>query len=60
MKASELCQKISLNGNMYVSSYRKRVREADTNVQDLQEDIESFRKNVRNLKGYDSDYVTRS
>ena len=60
MKASELFQKISLNGNMYVSSYRKRVREADTNVQDLQEDIESFRKNVRNLKSYDSDHVTRS
>ena len=36
------------------------MREADTNVQDLQEDIESFRKNVRNLKGYDSDHVTRS
>ena len=58
--ASDLYQKISSNGNMYVSSYRKRVREADTNVQDLQEDIESFRKNVRNLKSYDSDHVTRS
>ena len=58
--ASELYNKISLNGNSYVSSYRKRVREADTNVQDLQEDIESFRKCVRNLKNYDPDTITRS
>lgn len=58
--ASELYNKISLNGNSYVSSYRKRVREADTNVQDLQEDIESFCKCVRNLKNYDPDTITRS
>lgn len=58
--ASELYNKISSNGNSYVSSYRKRVREADTNVQDLQEDIGSFRKCVRNLKNYDPDTITKS
>ena len=58
--ASDLYNKISSNGNTFISSYRKRVREADTNVQDLQEDIESFRKNIRNLKNYDSDTITKS
>lgn len=58
--ASELYNKINSNGNKYVTSYRKRIREADTNVQDLQEDIESFRKCVRNLKNYDSDTITQS
>lgn len=58
--ASDLYQKISSNGNRYISSYRKRVREADTNVQDLQEDIESFRKDVRNLKNYELGGMTRS
>lgn len=58
--STELFTKISNNSNSYISSYRKRVREADTNVQDLQEDIDSFRKCVRNLKNYDSDTITRS
>lgn len=58
--SSEFYNKISSNGNKYVSSYRKSVREVDTNVQDLQEDIESFRKNIRYLKNYDSDTMTRS
>lgn len=58
--SSEFYNKISSNGNTYISSYRKRVREADTVVQDLQEDIESFRRCVRNLKNYDSDTITRS
>lgn len=58
--ASDLYNKISSNGNSYISSYRKNVREADLNVQDLQKDIESFRKSVRKLKNFDSDTVTRS
>lgn len=56
--ASDLYNKISSNGNSYTSSYRKNVREADTNVQNLQKDIESFRKSVRKLKNFDSDTVT--
>lgn len=58
--ASDLYNKISSNGNTFISSYRKKVREADTNVQDLQDDIEGFRKNIRNLKNYNSDSMTRS
>lgn len=58
--ATDLYNKISSNGNTYISSYRKNVREADVNVQGLQDDIESFRKSVRKLKNFDSDTVTRS
>ena len=58
--ASDLYNKISSNGNSYISSYRKNVREANINVQGLQEDIEGFRKSVRKLKNFDSDTVTRS
>lgn len=58
--ATDLYNKIVSNGNSYISSYRKKVREADTNVQDLQEDIESFRKSVRKLKNFDPDTITRS
>ena len=57
-KASDFYDKISSNGNSYVSSYRKNVREADSNVQDLQKDIESFRKSVRKLKNFDPDTIT--
>lgn len=58
--ATDLYNKIVSNGNSYISSYRKNVREADTNVQDLQEDIEIFRKSVRKLKNFDPDTITRS
>lgn len=58
--ATALYNKISSNGNSYISSYRKKVREADVDVQGLQEDIEGFRKSVRKLKNFDSDTVTRS
>ena len=58
--ATALYNKISSNGNSYISSYRKNVREANVNVQGLQEDIEGFRKSVRKLKNFDSDTVTRS
>lgn len=58
--ASDLYNKILTNGNTYMYSYQKRVREADGNVQELRKDIESFRKNLRELKNYDSDSVTRS
>lgn len=58
--ATDLYNKISSNGNSYISSYRKNVREADVNVQGLQEDIESFRKNIGKLKNFDSNKVTRS
>lgn len=57
-KASDFYNKISSNGNSYVSSYRKNVREADLNVQNLQKDIERFRKSVRKLKNFDPDTIT--
>lgn len=58
--ASDFYNKIVSNGNSYISSYRKNVREADTNVQDLQDGIESFHKSVRKLRNFDPDTVTRS
>lgn len=57
--ASDLYQKISSNGNAYISSYRKRVREADTNVQDIKKDVEALRKNIADLKNYNAKRVTR-
>lgn len=57
--ATDLYKKIQENGNSYISSYRKNVREANVNVQSLQEDVESFRKSVRRLKNFDSDTFTR-
>lgn len=58
--ASDFFNTVLSNENTYISSYQKRVREADINVQDLQEEIENFRKNLRHLKNFDSDTVTRS
>ena len=56
--ASDLYNKKSSNGNSYISSYRKNVREANLDVQNFQKEIESFRKSVRKLKNFDSDTVT--
>ena len=58
--ASDFLNKITSSGNAYISNYNKRVREADTEVQDLQEQLVTFRKNVRNLRNYDSDSYNRN
>ena len=52
---SDLLDKITNNGNSYISNYSKRVREADTDVQDLQKQLVTFRKDVKNLRNYNSD-----
>ena len=52
---SDLLDKITNNGNSYISNYSKRVREADTDVQDLQKQLVTFRKDVKNLRNYSSD-----
>ena len=52
---SDLLDKITNNGNSYISNYSKRVREADTDVQDLQKQLVIFRKDVKNLRNYSSD-----
>ena len=57
---NELINKISNNDFAYTYSYKKRVREADTDVEVLQKDIEDFRKNVRSLKNYSSGVTTKS
>ena len=57
--ASDFLNKITNSGNAYISNYSKRVREADTNVQNLQEQLITFRKNIRNLRNYDSDSYNR-
>lgn len=57
--ASDFLNKITSSGNAYISNYSKRVREADTNVQNLQEQLITFRKNIRNLRNYDSDSYNR-
>lgn len=57
---SELIGKISNNNFTYTNSYNKRVREADTDVEDLQKEIEDFRKNIRSLKNYSSGVTTKS
>ena len=55
---SDLLDKITNNGNSYISNYSKRVREADTDVQDLQKQLVTFRKDVKNLRNYSSDTDT--
>lgn len=57
---SDLISKISNNDFAYTNSYKKRVREADTDVEGLQKDIEDFRKNVRSLRTYSSGVTTKS
>lgn len=57
---SDLFANITSDKTAYMTSYKKRVREADTNVQDLKEDIESFRKDVRKLRNFETDTGTRS
>lgn len=57
---SELISKISNNDFAYTNSYKKRVREADTDVEGLQKEIEDFRKNVRSLRNYSSGVTTKS
>ena len=52
---SDLLDKITNNGNSYISNYSKRVREADTDVQNLQKQLVTFRKDVKNLRNYSSD-----
>lgn len=55
----QLCSKIS-GSYSYTNAYTKKVREADVNVQDLQGNIEEFRKAVRNLRKYSSGVTTKS
>lgn len=57
---SDLISKISNNDFAYTNSYKKRVREADTDVEGLQKEIENFRKNVRSLRNYSSGVTTKS
>lgn len=57
---SDLISKISKNDFAYTNSYKKRVREADTDVEGLQKEIEDFRKNVRSLRTYSSGVTTKS
>ena len=57
---SDLISKISNNDFAYTNSYKKRVREADTDVEGLQKEIEDFRKNVRSLRNYSSGVTTKS
>lgn len=57
---SELISKISNNDFSYTNSYKKRVREADTDVEGFQKEIEEFRKDVRSLKNYSSGVTTKS
>lgn len=56
---SDFVNKISSSNNSYIYSYSKRVREADADVQDFQDEVESFRKNIRNLKNYDSEHFDK-
>lgn len=58
--AAGFLEKIRTNNNSYVSSYKKRVREANTGVETLQEDIADFRKCIRNLKNYSSGVTPKS
>lgn len=56
----DFINRIKNNGNTYSYNYQKKVREANTNVQDLQDDIDTFRKNIRDLRKYSEDSVTRN
>lgn len=58
--AMDLIQKISQNNYTYTNSYKKMVREADTDVEDLQKNVEEFRKYVKGLKSYSSEVTTKS
>ncbi len=58
--AIDLYNKIDANGNSYISSYRKNVREADSKVQDLQKDIDGFRKSIRKLSNMSPDTITKN
>ena len=60
ISSSELYNKITSNDNSYTKNYKKRVREADTDVQDMQESMETFKSSVRKLKRYKSGAVSRS
>lgn len=56
---SDFLTNVQSNQNTYTTSYKKKVREANTEVQDFQESLTDFRKKVRNLKDYDSDNVIK-
>ena len=55
-----IIQKISQNNNTYTNSYKKKVREADADIEALQEDAEAFRKSVRALKRYSPGVTTKT
>ena len=60
ISSSELYNKIKSNDNSYTKNYKKRVIEADTDVQDMQESMETFKSSVRKLKRYKSGVSSRS
>lgn len=60
ISSSDLYEKITNNGNTYTKNYKKKVREADTDVQDMQESMETFKSSVRKLKRYKSGVSSRS
>lgn len=56
---SDFLANVQSHQNTYTTSYRKKVREANTPVQDLQESLSDFRKKVRNLRDYDSEHMVK-
>ena len=58
--ATDLYNKILLNDNKFTAKYQKKVREADTDVQNMQDDIKEFHKNICSLKKYKSSNMTKS
>lgn len=49
---------VTSNQNTYKARYKKRVREADINVQEFNESLNEFQKNIKKLRKYDSSVVS--
>lgn len=58
-KPFDLINKIKDNNYSYTHTFGKRVTEADTNVEKLQDKAGSFRKSVKKLKRYTSKGISR-
>ena len=52
INSGELYDKITNNNNSYITNYKKKVREADTDVQDMQESLDTFKSSIKQLKRF--------
>lgn len=60
INSGELYDKITKNNNSYITNYKKKVREADTDVQDMQESLDTFKSSIKQLKRFKPGIVSRT